>query len=509
MLTYGQVQQTYGRIRKDIGRAMARRRYDRAIELLDAFAEVARRFNDVMTDNGLECVLSDLAGRLPAGCGDSGPISSREMVFYDQIGTVDCLAVQYLRALRQLGYQVHYLFESAVASPSPRLKEELERLGIQGTFFPNHRNRASMTLAAEIRGVLEKFPCRQMLIHSPAGGALGNVVIGSLKDWERIRIVPGDHHFYLGVSCTDRFLEFRDYGLRTAVMRRLIGSEKVFLLPYYPIVGGRNNFQGFPQMAGDKLKILAAGAEYKFFGSEVFFEVVDYILSHYPEAVILFCSRPTVRMQSMVEARAYGDRFVFLGYRNDFNECVRHCDILLSSYPMLGGLISQYAAYYERPVLACREAADTASDAELAGILGADGKNVHCVRVFPGEAEAYIDRLMLDPDFRQEEGRALKRLLPDEESFVRALSDILEHRAEAAGLRYRCPDSPEPNDAFVLKRNLAVQNQLQPDILVPVSNAYGLSMVWKFPFLSSIFRHQPGYTLKRMAICYYHRLLRK
>ena len=57
-------------------------------------------------------------------------------------------------------------------------------------------------------------------------------------------------------------------------------------------------------------------------------------------------------LKGLIEKYELRGRFIPIGQRNDIFECYKHCDIYLSSYPLGGGLMAQYAAHAGLPILA-------------------------------------------------------------------------------------------------------------------------------------------------------------
>ncbi|MCC8173618.1 MAG: hypothetical protein LIO65_04315 [Odoribacter sp.] len=343
MLPLSGIQKIYRKIKKDISKAYEKKDFGKSILLINSYASIAQCINDVFRDDEIETYISKIAQNA-VGIVDKSPHGippdGKRIVFYDQIGSTVCLGVQYIQGLLENGYQILYIYEA----PSHPINQNLLKIlqkeeKIEIILVDSTGN--SIKKAKEVRDKIIAFNASKLIIHSPAYGAFGSIVLSCVPFMNRYRIVPGDHHFYIGYKCVDYFLEFRDFGVRLEVEKRALPIESIYKLPYYPLIKLVLPFQGFPEAAQGKITIVAAGAEYKFYGSNVYFDTCLHILTEHENVVILFIGYASPKISQFILANKLENRFIPLGYRKDFGECIKHADLLFNSYPFSGGLVGQ------------------------------------------------------------------------------------------------------------------------------------------------------------------------
>lgn len=413
----------YKTLISEINRLIKIGNYCKALETIDTFALVAEKINDIFRSDILEDTLryigENVIGKVTIPSSNHFP---KRIVFYDQVGTTICLALQYLRALKSLGYEVFYIFERNSFLIDNQLKKEVEEICVKTAYYEGNY---SLSTAKNIQKSIVEFGAPKLIAQSPCFGAMGCSIFYSLMGIEKFRIVPGDQHFYIGIDCMDHFLEYRDFGINVAVHRRNIPINKIHYLPYYPIIESNIPFQGFPESVKGKLVIGAAAREEKFHGSNWFFDASKYILEKYDNVVILFIGGKSEKVLSFVEKNSLQNRFFVLGYRQDFVECMKHIDIFFDSYPWGSALTSMTAAYFSKPIISYHD--KKYSLESLNGWLKRkDGKSIS----YSDENQLYnyIERIIKDEQFRNEEGGFVRQSLPSASSFVTGLQTILEKK---------------------------------------------------------------------------------
>ena len=471
-------------LREDIQTYYKKGQYEQFLELVNTFAEFTTHFNHEMADGTIESLLHDFA------CQQIGVRSVAEsnepnntVVFYDQIGTTICLGVQYLKGLVASGFDVYYVFDSTLVDINPALEEELCELKVHVKIFDKrYSHNDCISRICGVRDFIAGTRAKRLIVHSPAANSYSSAVLYALNNIVKYRVVPGDHHFYTGVNCIDYFYEFREYGVGIANMYRHIPLNKIIKLPYYPISETFCDFQGFPKEADGKVIILAAGSESKFFGSDLFFNVSKQILKKYPQTVILYIGRYTKKFVDFVKENHLERRFILLGYRNDFNHCMSHCDILLGSYPMAGGLVSQIAALYKKPIIGIKENEDLAMFNNLEAIMGI-GEDLGITHNVNEDLFDYADKLITDEEYRKACGNRLFELMFREREFSMRLKATLLNPAEYTHETYR-EDIVKKNKEHFSNYCLKLQNERRPNSIAPLYKFYGILFFIKYPYFT-------------------------
>ncbi len=325
---------------------------DKMIGYVDIAANIASNFNWIFTDTEIEDLLRSTADEIIKIDNDNYLPNSKRIVFYDQIGTTACLGLQYLRGLMAADYEILYVFESANRKCSPRILQELNDYKKAHCIIVDSNIKGKVEALNDLYAKIITYRPQKAILHTPAEGAFGVILWNALSKIERYRIVPGDHHFFIGVSCTDYFFEFRKYGYTVATEKRNIPKEKILIQPYYPIVDN-NDFFGFPKEADNKVIVFSAGSLYKTYGeSDMFFVILKKLLQKHHQLVILFAGDGfDIRFKNFILKNGFQNRLILLGYRIDLNMCIANSDIYLATFPFTGALTTQNAAYHSKPIL--------------------------------------------------------------------------------------------------------------------------------------------------------------
>jgi hypothetical protein len=478
LLTIDAAKKTIDAFRQDIQKKFHQRNFDSLFPLIDNYAVLNQTINCIFRDDVIENILKEI-GEKEIGVSTSTSSANKRIVFYDQIGTTICLGLQYLRGLIANGYEILYIFESPSRKVNPSIIKEVQEYCSKILVF---EKKSSISLGKKIQSEIEAFQPSKLICHCSADGALAQTIFYSLKNIEIFRIVPGDHHFYIGVGCTDYFFEYRRFAIKVAAEERKIPLEKIYKLPYYPIITSFCDFQGFPKEADGKVVILAAGSEYKFHGSNWFFDTSEWILKHHENAVIIFLGGKSKQIESYVEEKGLKGKFLLVGYRKDFVECMKHADMFLNSYPMGGGLVGLTAINLSKPVISHFDEYNGLQNS-IRSFLGAEDIESPISFSNDERLKAYVSQLVNDEHFRMEEGHRMKSMAQTKEKFDEMLGKYLNYELP-------CVNEVTTVSCHLEKRlesYIALQNDYMPSLLYLLLKSYGISFIFKFPQLRGFF----------------------
>lgn len=474
-LTLDDVKRSYVVIAEDIKKNVKRRNYNKAFSLIDTYALLIQSINDHFYDEVIETALKDIATDGIGVRSMASPLEGKRIIFYDQIGTTICLGLQYLRALSKLGYDIVYLFESPLRDPKPALLDEVKGICSSIHIFSG---KSKLNTAKKIQGLIVNSGASKILTHFSAEGALAASVLYSITGIDKFRIVPGDHHFNIGVDCYDHFFEYRRFAIKVAHEERGIPLKKIYKLPYYPIITSFCDFQGFPQEAENKVKILAAGSEYKFHGSNWFFDTCDWILKNHENVVILFLGGKSSQIEHFVSEKGLEGKFILAGYRKDFVECMKRVDMFLNSFPMGGGLVGLTAINLGVPVISHFDETNALQNS-IRSFLGAEDIDSPISFEDDDKLKVYVTKLINDSTFRKKEGSRMKEMAQTEERFTQMLGQYLEGELPSVNevTNISCHLDNRVNSYIQL------QNDFLPTFLHGLLSQYGLFFLNKFPHL--------------------------
>lgn len=481
----------YYTIIKKLGlNAAQKARYVDCIENFDNAAKLAEKLNWIFKDDEIENCLLNLSNQLIIkNKSNYLPIQNR-FIFYDHIGKKEVLSVQYYRAL--MSWNVHILY---IIEPSQYTQPEYVDFLIKE--FSNYPKVELLILPYDKRtlvksiqntyNIIRNYGAEKAFFHFPAEASHSIILWGSLTEIRRYRIVPGDHHYYLGVNITDYAIEFRNFGLSVSLQKRGFNRSKLLYQPYYPIIFNENNFEGFPQeTAKKKIIIFAGGSIYKtFFNNSIFYTIVKYILDKYNNTILLYAGKGDfIATQKFIDDNNYSNRFLLLGFRKDLYRVMKNSDIYLYS---TGGLMSQYAALCKKPIIALNPDGNKDCGGSIEGLLnyGTNGKRKIA---FPtvDSLHKYIDKLINDVQFREKQGAELSTRIITPDNFNESLQLLIKSNELSIDIKH----TPESCFEKKLNETIEQQNKYQKNIYRSLLiRAYKFRSIQFFPkiFIDAVY----------------------
>jgi len=422
MLTLSIVQNAYARAKKYAQNAAHNRNWEQMLYWIETCADIAYQFNWIYTDRELEAMLRQVSEQeiTPR---DFSPVAGR-VCFYDAF-FLDYrgLTQQYLRALSAADKEILIISENSRKSTFVNILAELAQ-NPRCRIIELPANLSRPDRMRFIYNTIADFAPESLLMHLAPASAVAVAAFNALTKVKRYQVNLTDHAFWLGVGCLDYSLEFRDYGCTVSIDQRGIPREKIIRQPFYPIIG-TEVFGGFPAATQGKVVMLSGGVAYKVMGKDnAFFELVRQILEHNPTVVFLFAGGgDLVPMRQFFKRCGLLDRCCFLGTRRDIDEVVAHCDIYLTTYPITGGLMSQYAAANAKPIVAYNSPDLRINEIEDFVCIN---ENISVTMTDQSLVLAEVRHLVEDAQYRRERGEQLRRAMLTQAAFDRDVRQILE-----------------------------------------------------------------------------------
>lgn len=219
----------------------------------------------------------------------------------------------------------------------------------------------------------------------------------------RYQINLTDHAFWLGAGCCDICINFREYGANISKEYRGIPESKNVITPLYPIIDYGKEFQGFPfdVQSGQKI-MFSGGSLYKTFGKgNKYYKMVDEILSRHNNIIFWYAGEGDDSELIKLSTK-YPNRVFHTHERSDLFQLLSKCDLFLSTYPLTGGLMFQYAAMAGLVPLTLVH--DSCSD-------GFWPKHLKNLVMFDSTEELYseVDRLLQNENYAKKRGDLMKQ----------------------------------------------------------------------------------------------------
>ena len=261
-------------------------------------------------------------------------------------------------------------------------------------------------------------------LYTTPGDASGIVAFMQMENICRFQINLTDHAFWLGVNAFDFCLEFRNYGSSISFFERKIPKEKLILMPYYPAINMDAEYQGMPRICKGKKILFSGGSLYKTIDDKgTYYKIVGDILRRCKDTVFLYAgSGDTSSLDKLIQE--FPDQACRIDERKDLFQLMKNITVYLNTYPMLGGLMMQYAAFAGKIPVSLMHGE------ENSGIL-INQQECQIEYRTPDELVDDVCKLLNDAEYREKREALLKGCVIDENQFTEQLKKaITEHTTD-------------------------------------------------------------------------------
>lgn len=422
-------------LHKAIRLEIEKKRYNDALELVFACAMLPYNTNMYYVDDALEESIQAVAealfsAQIPRV--ERGELKQDTILFYDGFGLDRRgLARIYLEALVQ-DYKVCYVTFADREQEVPEILQTVQASGGTVSFL---RKARPVEMIRQLNAILHACRAGKIFFYAYPYDIIAPVLMQAYEGiLTRYQINLTDHGFWLGARAIDKCIEFRDYGASISSEYRGIPREKIVKLPFYPKVV-EQEFQGFPFPVKEGQKVVFSGGSlYKTFGEgNKYYQLVDYILDKHSDVIFWYAGWGNDSELKKCMARHPG-RVFHTQERSDLFQILQHVSFYLSTYPICGGLMYQYAAAAGTLPLTLRR--DDCNDGFL---LDQDALGV----IFDTmeELEQEIDRVLTDEPYRQARSARMRSAVIAPEQFSAELRQIMASGTSAQEICYRHIDT--------------------------------------------------------------------
>lgn len=422
ILTKEYIHLLYAQFKKKAADAISKRKYDTALKFLSAACHTAYTFYIGFRDDEIEDMLKKISGKIVKG--ESVELSQDRVVLYDTFSQdSQGLTMQYLDAIIASGKELLYVTEFNLDDPRSKLIKQTLLSYAKAEIVSVPSNLKGLKRVQMIYDTIAGFKASKLFIHIKPGAVCAVGAFYALpKEITRYQINLTDHTYWVGVGCMDYIFDWRQYGALLSTKYRGFRKEQIFMLPYYPMMK-ETPFDGFPKETDGKVKIFAGASYYKIIDeNDSFFKINKAILDANPQAVTIFAGGGNRQiLDERIEKYGLTGRFIPIGQRNDIFQCFKHSDIYLSTYPLFGGLMGQFAAHAGLPILAlqrpegglveecvCQKTDETISFPDLKSLV----------------EEA--SRLVRDESYRHQQGERMKNCVISIEEFNEGFASAIK-----------------------------------------------------------------------------------
>ena len=319
------------------------KKYNKALTYISLCSNLLYNYNQYYYDDDLENYIRQISESLLQNSNIKG-LDNDVVVFYDGFGLDRRgLVYIYIYALTKFK-KVVYITNEKRQYEIPTISNILEKNNCIKIFVPDKDNISKIEF---VKKIIDTYRPQNIFMYTVPDDVVITTLFHHYKNIiTHYKINLTDHAFWLGASCLDYCIEFRNYGAYISNKYRLINKDKILLLPYYPFVDKNIEFEGFPFEFNDmKQKIVFSGGSlYKTLGGgNKYYLIVDYILQNFEEVIFWYAGNgDTSEIDKLI--KKYPNRIFLTDERKDLYQILKRCYFYLSTYPVCGGLMFQYAA---------------------------------------------------------------------------------------------------------------------------------------------------------------------
>lgn len=398
-----------------------------ALKVVDAAARLQYNYNELYKDERLEDLLKEISTYWNLS---ENIVAKQNVVLFYNFMTMDNrgLTQQYISALSEIPeVNVIYVTEEGGNLKSKDTYDLLNKIG--ATIYVLQTNKKKyVDLIDDFNSIIEKHKPSSVFLHIAPWTVVPIVSLYCYPSIRKYLINITDHTFGLGIKLVDQSIEFRSYGISLSKKYRGLDDDKICYLPYYPWVSDNVSFKGFPVDTDGKVLLFSGGDFYKITDkNNTFFHLIRRILELNRCALFFYAGiGDMLEIRKLISQYKLEHRFFLLGHRDDISQVFQHSDIYIGTYPVAGGLMAQYAAYYSKPIVALslqRYRCVLVGEKEIDyGITSVDS--------FLEE----VNRLINSNTYREEKGRLFNRSIISQKDFTTFVKLLCSH--QKSGLQY-------------------------------------------------------------------------
>lgn len=408
--------------KKDIFNKLEKKQFETAAILIERAAKWANLFNFVFYDKDLEDGICEIVKYIgPRNTFD--PISGRMVFVCSQMHDNGELVRHYVRAIADNKIPTRMIvLDKQIAFGYSKILNEIKQADtIDLKLVPP--DLGYIETAQIVATLIEEFKPEKILQHFVPSEVKCLAGVSLIPNIPRYNINYTDHTFWLGASFINYSIEFRPFGYIFSHEKRNIDFDKLFILPFYPIIDESVPFQGFPFNRDGKIVLFSGGNPYKVLGDDdKYFKILDRILLENKDCIALIAIL-TSFMKEKIKQMQCRDRVFLVPFRKDICELIKNIDIFYNTYPVGGGLTCLLAAEYGKPVLAYAKDGCLLSDFD--GMFFSQNQSTNYSFNDIGALCEYAHHLCDDDEYRYREGQKLRNSCTTREDFAIRFSEII------------------------------------------------------------------------------------
>ena len=450
MLNKNKLEILVNKIKMRIFNDISKNHIEASISQISTCAKILYETNQIYYDYDLESYLLEISNKINLKVPNYSP-KKDTILFFDSFGLNNRgLAQIYLKALSNIG-NVIYVTYSDNKNKIPTLKSILKSNSKNKVYFLESKN--YLERINKLAQIFENERPMHIINYSTPWEVVLPIVGYFYKDFtKRYLINLTDHAFWLGSQFIDYCVEFRDYGAYISNKYRNISKDKIVCLPYYPVIDTNKEFEGFPFPYDEtKQKIVFSGGNiYKTIGKDnLYYKIVDHILSKHSDVILWYAGsgNPLLYDNFNKLKEKYPNQLYITTERKDLFQILEKCYFYLSTYPLGGGLMTQYAAVAKKIPITLK------FDTVLNGLL-INQNNLGIIFDSYDEVINEIDKILENEAYLKSKESKLEGSVISEREFQEQLLLLLESGRTKYNLEFKPVDTDNFRKEYLLRLNI-------------------------------------------------------
>ncbi len=435
------VSNDYSKLKKLAFKLYKHKDYYGSLEIINLLSIFMYNFNVIYTDNELDILVKNISKQTLKIKKFHKQNNDKNIIFYDWFALDDRgLTLIYLKSLIELGYNIKYI--TYKKNSNLKMKNILDLINSKSNCqIYRLKSEDFIKGSKELIKVIQDYKPSKVLIHTIPNDIICSLVFSIFDCFERYLINITDHAFWLGKYTFDFLIEFRGFGYDISKMYRKIEKERLIILPYYPMNERKQEFKGFPFNYESKKIIFSGGSLYKIRNSTIFYNIIKHIIETHQNTVFLFAGNgDSSEMENFIRKNNYYKKVYYIKERNDLPEIMKRSCLYLSTFPIAGGLMAQYAVINGKIPMTYVKDKSLGQDVEELFINLSD-----CQFSYDKLEEFYreIDLLIDDDEYRKSKEKKLLNKIIEKEQFTLQLKNCLEGyftNFDSSNFKYSKPD---------------------------------------------------------------------
>lgn len=412
------VEKEYKKLTRIALKAIDKKNYEKSLAAISACGNMLYEWNQSYTDELLERSLSIIAQKTASEEMTTFVSNPSVAFFYDDFGLdIRGLALIYLKALEKTGKRIVYVTVDSAKNNQPEIDKVANAGNIIKEYFP--KRGGYIKRLSRLQQLMLQYKPGYAFLYTGPGDTAGITLFMQLRGVTRYQINLTDHAFWLGINSFDYCLEFRNYGAGISKYYRNISEEKLIMIPYYPAIDKKAAFCGFPFNAEGKKIIFSGGGLYKTIDAQgTYYKVIDRLLNENNDVIFVYAGNgDDSHLNKLV--KSHPEKVYYIKERNDLYQVLRHSTIYLNTYPIPGGLMTQYAVAAGRIPVTLKHNQDSE------GIL-LEQSTREIEYDSPEDLIRDVNHLLRDADYRRVREKKLEGSIVSEEQFNIQIKKLLD-----------------------------------------------------------------------------------